>query len=79
MDTIGISSPYLVVKPRWPPKIFEKKKVNILKYELFQPIKQFSRLDMLLAPQIPNKYLDIHQSPLFQQIKEKKILVKKQF
>ena len=30
-------------------------------------------------PKIPNKYLDIHQSPLFQQIKEKKNLVKKQF
>ena len=61
-------------------KIFEKKKVDILKYELSLPIKQFSRLDMLLAPQISNKYLEIPQSQLFQQIKgKKKILVKKQF
>ena len=35
---------------------------------------------MHLAPQISNKYLEIPQSQLFQQIKgKKKILVKKQF
>ena len=32
------------------PQNFWKKKIDILKYELSQPIKQFSRLIMLLAP-----------------------------
>ena len=78
--TCAVTEPCWVQGGPWPPQNFWKKKVDILKYELSLPIKQFSRLDMHLAPQISNKYLEIPQSQLFQQIKgKKKFLLKNSF
>ena len=60
-----------------PPK-FLKKKIDILKYELSQPIKQFSRLIMLLAPS--NSEHIFKHSPITiisTNKRKKKILVKK--